>query len=61
MAVWLDRKSPRDLYDLWAPGNLGLIDAEALDLFKRFGPTEAAASVADSSERRNMNGSRLVA
>ena len=39
MSVWLDRKSPRDLYDLWALGNLGLINAEALDLFKRFGPT----------------------
>ena len=39
MAVWLDRKSPRDLYDLWALGTLDLIDAEALDLFKLFGPT----------------------
>ena len=39
MSAWLDRKSPHDLYDLWALGTLGLIDAEALGLFERFGPT----------------------
>lgn len=39
MSAWLDRRSARDLYDLWALGNQGLINTAALDLFKRFGPT----------------------
>lgn len=39
MSAWLDRKSPRDLYDPWALGKMDLINAEAVDLFKRFGLT----------------------
>ena len=38
-ATWLDRKAPRDLYDLWALAQLGAINAEALALFERHGPT----------------------
>jgi predicted nucleotidyltransferase component of viral defense system len=37
--TWLERKTPRDLYDLWALGQHGYIAQEALALFERHGPT----------------------
>lgn len=36
-SAWADRHAPRDLYDLWALGEHGHIDAEAADLFRRYG------------------------
>lgn len=38
-ATWADRRTPRDLWDLWALSRIGAIDAEALELYRRFGPT----------------------
>jgi hypothetical protein len=37
-AAWMDRGSPRDLYDLWALANLGALDAESAALFAKHGP-----------------------
>jgi Nucleotidyl transferase AbiEii toxin, Type IV TA system len=34
-ATW----APRDLWDLWALNRIGVIDAAALELYRRFGPT----------------------
>jgi hypothetical protein len=39
--AWLDRHTPRDLYDLWALGEHGHITSEADDLFKHLGPTHS--------------------
>ncbi|RMI06681.1 nucleotidyl transferase AbiEii/AbiGii toxin family protein [Cellulomonas triticagri] len=39
LGTWIDRRAPRDLYDLWALGRRGLLDEAALDVFVRFGPT----------------------
>ncbi|WP_330359266.1 nucleotidyl transferase AbiEii/AbiGii toxin family protein [Mycobacteroides franklinii] len=41
-ATWADRAAPRDLWDLWALNEIGAINANALDLFKRYGPTGRA-------------------
>jgi hypothetical protein len=38
-ATWADRRAPRDLWDLWALNRIGAIDAVALQLYRRFGPT----------------------
>ncbi|HET6736423.1 nucleotidyl transferase AbiEii/AbiGii toxin family protein [Mycobacterium sp.] len=38
-ATWVDRRAPRDLWDLWALSELGAIDADAAALFRRYGPT----------------------
>jgi predicted nucleotidyltransferase component of viral defense system len=38
-ATWADRRAPRDLWDLWALNSIGAIDAAALELYRRFGPT----------------------
>jgi predicted nucleotidyltransferase component of viral defense system len=38
-ATWADRRAPRDLWDLWALNSIGAIDAAALELCRRFGPT----------------------
>lgn len=38
LTAWMDRHAPRDLYDLWALAERGLIDADALDVFTRCGP-----------------------
>ena len=38
LSAWMDRHAPRDLYDLWALAERGLIDADALDVFTRRGP-----------------------
>ncbi|WP_369055093.1 nucleotidyl transferase AbiEii/AbiGii toxin family protein [Kineococcus terrestris] len=41
LSAWHDRRSPRDLYDLWALGISGCFDAEAAALFARHGPGAA--------------------
>jgi predicted nucleotidyltransferase component of viral defense system len=38
-ATWADRRAPRDLWDLWALSRIGAIDTAALELYRRFGPT----------------------
>jgi predicted nucleotidyltransferase component of viral defense system len=38
-ATWADRRAPRDLWDLWALTRIGAIDAAALELYRRYGPT----------------------
>lgn len=38
LSAWMDRHAPRDLYDLWALAERGLIGADALDVFTRCGP-----------------------
>ena len=35
----MDRHAPRDLYDLWALAERGLIDGDALEVFVAQGPT----------------------
>ncbi|WP_337059866.1 nucleotidyl transferase AbiEii/AbiGii toxin family protein [Kineococcus sp. G2] len=43
VSAWHDRRSPRDLYDLWALGSSGWFDAEAAALFTRHGPLGRSA------------------
>lgn len=38
LTAWLDRRAPRDLYDLWAMSRRGLITAEAARVFTTYGP-----------------------
>jgi hypothetical protein len=38
-ATWADRRASRDLWDLWGLTRIGAIDAAALELYRRFGPT----------------------
>lgn len=38
LSAWMDRHAPRDLYDLWALAERGLIDSDALGVFTRCGP-----------------------
>lgn len=38
-AAWMDRGTARDLYDLWALGNVGALNADAAALFAKHGPT----------------------
>ncbi|MBC7551014.1 MAG: nucleotidyl transferase AbiEii/AbiGii toxin family protein [Cellulomonas sp.] len=38
LSAWMDRHAPRDLYDLWALSERGLIDADALEVFIRCSP-----------------------
>ena len=38
-ATWADRHAPRDLWDLWALSAIGAIDADALRLYRQYGPT----------------------
>jgi len=38
LSAWMERHAPRDLYDLWAMSERGLIDVDALDVFLRCGP-----------------------
>lgn len=44
-ATWADRRAPRDLWDLWALNRIGAIDAAALELYRRFGPTNQPPGV----------------
>lgn len=39
LSAWHDRRAPRDLYDLWGLAEAGHIDARALALYARLGPT----------------------
>lgn len=39
LSAWMDRHAPRDLFDLWAMSERGLIDAAAVATFVRVGPT----------------------
>lgn len=41
-AAWIDRRAPRDLYDLYALAGLGAINTAAAELFRRLGPTGSA-------------------
>lgn len=38
-STWADRRGARDLWDLWALSQLGAIDAPAVELYRRYGPT----------------------
>lgn len=39
LATWIDRRAPRDLYDLWALDRRGAIDRRAVEVFVRCGPS----------------------
>lgn len=39
LTAWLNRSAPRDLYDLWAMNEAGLIGGSAAATFARHGPT----------------------
>jgi predicted nucleotidyltransferase component of viral defense system len=43
-STWADRHSARDLWDLWALSELGAIDRQAADLYRRHGPTNRPPS-----------------
>ncbi|WP_026303105.1 nucleotidyl transferase AbiEii/AbiGii toxin family protein [Jongsikchunia kroppenstedtii] len=43
-STWHDRGAARDLWDLWALDRIGAIDAEAGELYRRFGPTNRLPS-----------------
>lgn len=38
-SAWVDRRAPRDLYDLWGLARLGALDVNAARLFAELGPT----------------------
>lgn len=42
-SAWADstRNAPRDLYDLWAMADAGMITAEAARVFRKYGPTKS--------------------
>lgn len=39
LTAWMNRSAPRDLYDLWALNEAGLIGPRAAATFARYGPT----------------------
>ena len=39
LVAWLDRRAPRDLYDMWALARAAYLDPEAVRLFGAYGPT----------------------
>lgn len=43
-AAWMDRRAPRDLYDLWALARSGFIDEAAAQLLRRHGPQTSLPS-----------------
>ncbi len=45
-AAWCERNTPRDLYDLWAMAEAGLITPAAADVFRQHGPTNRHPSPA---------------
>ncbi len=45
LSSWSDRLAPRDLYDLWAMAEGGMINGDAVRLFGRVGPFTSAAKV----------------
>lgn len=38
LSAWSDRSAPRDIYDLWAMGEEGMISPDAVLMYRRFGP-----------------------
>lgn len=46
-ATWFDRHASRDLWDLWALDRIGAIDADAEDLYRRFGPNNNPPALRD--------------
>lgn len=50
LAAWHDRKAPRDLYDLWALTQAGYLVQEAIDLYRRLGPTGKPPTARDFTE-----------
>lgn len=49
LSAWNDRQAPRDLYDLWAMSEAGLIDADAVRVFGALGPLTSARRVSFES------------
>lgn len=45
LAAWCDRATARDLYDLGALADAGLIDAEAAAIFRHFGPYTSTSAI----------------
>lgn len=45
-AAWCERNTPRDLYDLWAMADAGLISPAAAEVFRQHGPTNRRPSPA---------------
>lgn len=41
-AAWIERRAPRDLYDLYGLATRGAINTAAADIFRRLGPTGSA-------------------
>lgn len=39
LATWMERRAPRDLYDMWALAERGHVDATAVEVFVSRGPT----------------------
>lgn len=46
-ATWVDRRAPRDLWDLWALTQLGAINDDAARLYRRYGPTNKPPAPSD--------------
>lgn len=42
--AWADRKASRDLFDLWLLAGMDAINDQAVELFRRFGPTSRPPS-----------------
>lgn len=45
LSLWNDRGAPRDLSDLWALAEAGFVDAEASEVFGRWGPYTSMSKV----------------
>lgn len=48
LAAWHDRSAARDLFDLWAMAEQGMIDDDARQVFSRWGPLTDASRVSFS-------------
>lgn len=48
--AWVFRRAPRDLYDLWALGEKGLIDSRARALYCSLGPTGGPPAPVDFAD-----------
>jgi predicted nucleotidyltransferase component of viral defense system len=66
-STWTDRHAARDLWDLWALNGIGAIDAVAVDLFRRYGPTNQppadhmfATAPADTEWRAQLAGQTRI-
>lgn len=49
LAAWNDRHASRDLYDMWAMADNGIISSEAAGLFSRHGPFTSPGAVSFAS------------